>query len=118
LPASFLVARFAGQVKVFVRPLDRRLRCRAVQGCQPLPHCGAQFLNLCCRDIHPATPVDAHPAAPPGCGLSLSRAVPTQYVEPQDPDVGASMLVARSEEHTSELQSRENLVCRLLLEKK
>src|SRR5690606_40517565 len=27
-------------------------------------------------------------------------------------------LVGRSEEHTSELQSRENLVCRLLLEKK
>src|SRR5690606_22252822 len=27
-------------------------------------------------------------------------------------------LSARSEEHTSELQSRENLVCRLLLEKK
>src|SRR5207302_8403195 len=27
-------------------------------------------------------------------------------------------LRARSEEHTSELQSRENLVCRLLLEKK
>src|SRR5690606_40447062 len=27
-------------------------------------------------------------------------------------------LGARSEEHTSELQSRENLVCRLLLEKK
>src|SRR5690606_40097105 len=28
------------------------------------------------------------------------------------------LLVDRSEEHTSELQSRENLVCRLLLEKK
>src|SRR5690606_40949636 len=28
------------------------------------------------------------------------------------------MLQLRSEEHTSELQSRENLVCRLLLEKK
>src|SRR5690606_39629670 len=27
-------------------------------------------------------------------------------------------VVTRSEEHTSELQSRENLVCRLLLEKK
>src|SRR5690606_39589282 len=26
--------------------------------------------------------------------------------------------IGRSEEHTSELQSRENLVCRLLLEKK
>src|SRR5690606_40547100 len=31
---------------------------------------------------------------------------------------GLGLLVARSEEHTSELQSRENLVCRLLLEKK
>src|SRR5690606_42061590 len=29
-----------------------------------------------------------------------------------------AQLVGRSEEHTSELQSRENLVCRLLLEKK
>src|SRR5690606_40731757 len=31
---------------------------------------------------------------------------------------GLKMLAERSEEHTSELQSRENLVCRLLLEKK
>src|SRR5690606_41464445 len=29
-----------------------------------------------------------------------------------------STVTCRSEEHTSELQSRENLVCRLLLEKK
>src|SRR5688572_31479723 len=37
------------------------------------------------------------------------------------PDVKAKMLAAgieRSEEHTSELQSQSNLVCRLLLEKK
>src|SRR5690606_39665676 len=34
-------------------------------------------------------------------------------------DAGISQRTAkRSEEHTSELQSRENLVCRLLLEKK
>src|SRR5204863_7672904 len=31
---------------------------------------------------------------------------------------GAAVAVARSEEHTSELQSRRDLVCRLLLEKK
>src|SRR5690606_40990861 len=31
---------------------------------------------------------------------------------------GHGLVAARSEEHTSELQSRENLVCRLLLEKK
>src|SRR5690606_42030401 len=30
----------------------------------------------------------------------------------------AALPATRSEEHTSELQSRENLVCRLLLEKK
>src|SRR5256886_12106705 len=31
---------------------------------------------------------------------------------------GAVLVVARSEEHTSELQSQSNLVCRLLLENK
>src|SRR3712207_9312318 len=36
-------------------------------------------------------------------------------VDDHDPDV---LAVARSEEHTSELQSRQYLVCRLLLEKK
>src|SRR5690606_39683280 len=33
-------------------------------------------------------------------------------------DNGGVRIEIRSEEHTSELQSRENLVCRLLLEKK
>src|SRR5690606_41580627 len=37
---------------------------------------------------------------------------------PADPDERPRPRRARSEEHTSELQSRENLVCRLLLEKK
>src|SRR3712207_8700538 len=32
--------------------------------------------------------------------------------------VGAQAVIDRSEEHTSELQSRQYLVCRLLLEKK
>src|SRR5436309_8845647 len=35
-----------------------------------------------------------------------------------DAESVAALLPSRSEEHTSELQSRENLVCRLLLEKK
>src|SRR3712207_7878399 len=34
------------------------------------------------------------------------------------PDRGANNIGNRSEEHTSELQSRQYLVCRLLLEKK
>src|SRR5690606_40870497 len=36
----------------------------------------------------------------------------------QEIQILKSLLEYRSEEHTSELQSRENLVCRLLLEKK
>src|SRR5436309_6041154 len=36
----------------------------------------------------------------------------------RDTLLGIMKKVRRSEEHTSELQSRENLVCRLLLEKK
>src|SRR2546430_12103830 len=34
------------------------------------------------------------------------------------PGLGPQRIAARSEEHTSELQSQSNLVCRLLLEKK
>src|SRR5690606_42158301 len=46
--------------------------------------------------------------------LQLDGATIAEYRE----DVRNVLVVARSEEHTSELQSRENLVCRLLLEKK
>src|SRR5690606_41097838 len=38
-------------------------------------------------------------------------------VNPLNPVIGVRSFSSRSEEHTSELQSRENLVCRLLLEK-
>src|SRR5438552_5791172 len=36
----------------------------------------------------------------------------------RSPDAGRAGRLARSEEHTSELQSPDHLVCRLLLEKK
>src|SRR5260370_3706676 len=45
-----------------------------------------------------------------GIGLEVSRQLATLGYR--------VMLTARSEEHTSELQSHLNLVCRLLLEKK
>src|SRR5690606_12777665 len=47
--------------------------------------------------------------------LGLRTVVLGDSIEGESRDVA---LVHRSEEHTSELQSRENLVCRLLLEKK
>src|SRR3712207_8543419 len=64
-------------------------------------------------------PVAGHPAegVPHGAGLGAVRG------EGAQPDVGAEggqrgEVAGRSEEHTSELQSRQYLVCRLLLEKK
>src|SRR5690606_42030011 len=54
-----------------------------------------------CRRQHAAP----RGAARAGCLPALARRVPHTAAD-------------RSEEHTSELQSRENLVCRLLLEKK
>src|SRR5207302_2820000 len=49
-----------------------------------------------------------------------TEAVTTSEIEGEILDRASvqSSLRKRSEEHTSELQSRENLVCRLLLEKK
>src|SRR3712207_7247814 len=43
---------------------------------------------------------------------------PEALLELVDPVEGVVLVQLRSEEHTSELQSRQYLVCRLLLEKK
>src|SRR5690606_39649167 len=49
----------------------------------------------------------------------LVGTIATAYVQGlEEAGVIATLKHFRSEEHTSELQSRENLVCRLLLEKK
>src|SRR2546430_5078039 len=58
---------------------------------------------------------------PPAARARASRAGPSPSTSPRSPRVGRPRGGARrrrSEEHTSELQSQSNLVCRLLLEKK
>src|SRR4030066_2231274 len=51
--------------------------------------------------------------------ISISRVVSRGVFSPEwGVERGANPLKKRSEEHTSELQSHLNLVCRLLLEKK
>src|SRR2546421_5130637 len=47
-----------------------------------------------------------------------SFALDSVSVQVVTPDVALISAITRSEEHTSELQSRSDLVCRLLLEKK
>src|SRR2546427_7552804 len=54
-----------------------------------------------------------------GLGAHPSRIPPTQLVDRSySAYKGTGHAPLRSEEHTSELQSQSNLVCRLLLEKK
>src|SRR3712207_7564132 len=65
-----------------------------------------------------------HMARTPDPGLTANPFILTQQPAPpwltlhRAPALAGSYLVQRSEEHTSELQSRQYLVCRLLLEKK
>src|SRR3989449_4811253 len=73
--------------------------------------------------LHDALPISTHVSCEAGCG---GRMFTTFYMNPQN--LGTFRLGfhsglpwaydERSEEHTSELQSRLHLVCRLLLEKK
>src|SRR3712207_7575071 len=51
-------------------------------------------------------------------GFALSQRHPASHSDRWLPCAGKPPRSTRSEEHTSELQSRQYLVCRLLLEKK
>src|SRR2546430_12824200 len=61
--------------------------------------------------LHDALPISMPPMTPPSTPPMEPPATP-----PGTPPV--MPVESRSEEHTSELQSQSNLVCRLLLEKK
>src|SRR5687767_15197789 len=66
--------------------------------------------------LHDALPISPAPAPPPS-----GPAAPPRGARPRPPPgwpAGTPGTPARSEEHTSELQSLAYLVCRLLLEKK
>src|SRR5205085_12172689 len=64
------------------------------------------------RDCHPLLLAAGHLAGKAGC-LGSEPDLATSF--PREMTGGEQQ---RSEEHTSELQSQSNLVCRLLLEKK
>src|SRR5438034_8479962 len=77
-------------------------------------------------EIYPLSLHDALPISSPWRSLRWSRPCPTRSPEPRA-QCGQRFFLNRwfpvetanrSEEHTSELQSHSDLVCRLLLEKK
>src|SRR5690606_41388452 len=72
-------------------------------------------------DMHAAVGASAHGATPraaPGSAAAQPLVGLQVYPRGLQQRRLQAMYPGRSEEHTSELQSRENLVCRLLLEKK
>src|SRR5256885_15948254 len=94
--ASALSSVFSSLVSVFFF-----LKVRATTETSPLP-------------LHDALPI------PQGVveGARLSDSAGTALTEIDSVSRHLAELIERSEEHTSELQSPCNLVCRLLLEKK
>src|SRR5206468_5139085 len=78
------------------REIQEQLHRRSDSGPAPLPQGGDRRVDV--------PPQMAHPAADPIARNPLNGR--------------AARPLIRSEEHTSELQSRSDLVCRLLLEKK
>src|SRR5256885_8507459 len=79
-----------------------------------------EIYTLSLHDALPICPVDREAAdadvvvRATDCGILNRRVVPQNVIQRPGPLI----LHERSEEHTSELQSPCNLVCRLLLEKK
>src|SRR5690606_41450819 len=72
---------------------------------------GGLWHQPCRLGLHPGRGDLGHGTDPPGPARAEDLAVLLAAARVRD-------WRRRSEEHTSELQSRENLVCRLLLEKK
>src|SRR5260370_30566118 len=88
----------------------------------PLSRSDAAFPATGIRAVHDAgllTATVAQRYGGPGAGLADTVAI-LKALGKGDPSVAliSAMTLFRSEEHTSELQSHLNLVCRLLLEKK
>src|SRR5690349_24925770 len=67
--------------------------------------------------LHPRASVALHGLHPRHPGSAVHQGVASQLARGGD-QLGLVDERERSEEHTSELQSRRDLVCRLLLEKK
>src|SRR5690606_41416413 len=96
------------------RPLHRGLGLAAVVDApQPAQAAVIEALDAEAQPVHARGQValEAPVLGRAGIGFQGDLAAGDQL----QPRAGA---LERSEEHTSELQSRENLVCRLLLEKK
>src|SRR2546422_6820941 len=83
------------------------------------PYCHTMALSLCRTSMIRSLPWSVISMFPPGRNVFWTGVLSWLNPNPVTPKVPyCQMMLPRSEEHTSELQSRLHLVCRLLLEKK
>src|SRR2546430_13288808 len=75
-----------------------------------------EIYTLSLHDALPISRLAPEPTSIPIAGRSISKSITILIGATSWPSTRA--MNGRSEEHTSELQSQSNLVCRLLLEKK
>src|SRR2546430_11552485 len=68
--------------------------------------------------LHDALPIFPRISAMTRCARARGRSATRRTIPSSGTSSRSSTAAIRSEEHTSELQSQSNLVCRLLLEKK
>src|SRR3712207_9346548 len=73
------------------------------------------FRSVCARQTAASCPARPGRTTPPSPGRQRPPSSPSPRLPPA---TNGAPPAGRSEEHTSELQSRQYLVCRLLLEKK
>src|SRR2546430_12404044 len=94
----------------------------AVFSCRSLAYCVFFFFffnDTATTEIYTLSLHDALPiCSPSGVGEESLHSAPSPRSFVHASPLAASGSSMRSEEHTSELQSQSNLVCRLLLEKK
>src|SRR5690606_39644543 len=101
---------------------DRCAKCRPAALALPSPAVPSLFSAPRCHRVPPSFPTRRSSDLIDLETLLATERSRAQGVEPaviaRSNFKDAAFWNVRSEEHTSELQSRENLVCRLLLEKK
>src|SRR5438105_15026234 len=91
--------------------------------CATFFFCDNTLTEFYTLSLHDALPISKAPLFRPSNHSQFpqnftSKATPSSRLLPRSISIGATTPASRSEEHTSELQSRVDLVCRLLLEKK
>src|SRR5690606_41960928 len=107
-------SRYCSSIQVF-RVMMPHLTSSLSLSCDLL--CFFFFTDPATTDIYPLSLHDALPISSPRPPAPCATITSRPSIMPTSP-MRVFAISLRSEEHTSELQSRENLVCRLLLEKK